>query len=123
MRKIVCLMLVFVLALHSGAFAIEEAQHEEFEKLVIIAKNAIDVNEDEYIFDTYSKSNNKLNLSWKSKDESKNGYISVVIDEEGDILNYSKDYKYDDKYKLLSLPDDDKIKYEAESFLKKIAYI
>ena len=123
MKKILCLVLTFVMIFQLCAFASNEitSPEKEFEKLVITAKNAVNVNEDEYVFDTYSKSNNKLNLSWKSKDESKNGYISVVIDDEGDILNYSKDYNYNEKNKLLKLPSDDKIKYEAIKFLEKVA--
>ncbi len=123
MKKILCSVLSFVMLFQLSVFAVGEttSQEKEFEKLVITVKNAINVNEDEYVFDTYSKNNNKLNLSWKSKDESKNGYINVVIDEDGDILNYSKDYNYDERNKLLQLPTDDKLKYEAKKFLEKVA--
>lgn len=123
MKKVLCLILSLLVVFHLSAFAEEtiNGQEKEFEKLVIMAKNAVNVNEEEYVFDSYSKNNNKLNLSWKRKDESKNGYINVVIDEEGDILNYSKDYKYDEKNNLMQLPSDDKLKYEAKEFLNKVA--
>ena len=92
MKKVLCLILSLLMVFSNAVFAQNTEitpQEEEFKKLVLTAKNALDIDEEKYVFDTYSKRGDRLSLMWKSKDETQNGYVNVTIDTEGDVLNYS----------------------------------
>ncbi|MBE7053286.1 MAG: S-layer homology domain-containing protein [Ruminococcaceae bacterium] len=124
MKKVLCLILSLLMVFSNAVFAQNTEitpQEEEFKKLVLTAKNALDIDEEKYVFDTYSKRGDKLNLMWKSKDETQNGYVNVTIDTEGDVLNYSTDFKYEGKYDFSSEISNEKIKQITQDFINKAA--
>ncbi len=99
MKKMVCLLLSFMLCL--GMFLPAHADSEDsqvIKKLILIAKEKLSIEDSIMEFRNYyqnqTKYGNTYSLSWEAKDKNVYRNISATLEENGTILDY---YLYEDK--------------------------
>ncbi|MBR5156902.1 MAG: S-layer homology domain-containing protein [Clostridia bacterium] len=94
MKKILSLIIAAILSFCSvlPVFA-DEAKSEIVSGLILSAKEKLKINDDEFVFSDYyqneSKSGNRYNLNWESKDKTKSSSINVEIGENKTIYRYN----------------------------------
>lgn len=126
MKRFICFILALCMILPCSIPAMAD-DGKTAEKLILDAKEKFAISDDEFVFDSYSKDeyngNVFYNLSWKSRknDEySDQPYISVRIEQDGDVESYRMSGNYRSDIKISKFSHDE-ILAKAKSLVEKIA--
>lgn len=125
MKKMLCLMLSFVLSLGVvlpvGA---AEAESAEMERLILIAKEKLSIDDNVVEFQNYyyneTEDGKIYNLYWRSKDETNYRDISVAIGDDGIITNFYDYENKSEKKPSFSRCTKEEARSAAKAFIEKI---
>lgn len=123
MKKFSAAFLVFCLLISSVNFIFAaDIKESSMEDLLISVKERVNIEEDEYEFDTYYENSyeetTSYTFSWKNKNDNSNN-IRVEVLKDGNIVYYYKSVPSDYNVKFLKYSKDD-AKVICNNFMKKI---
>lgn len=126
MKKILSLILVVIMCFSMCVPALAD-DGDTVAKLILDMKEKFNINDDEYVFENYSKneynSTVTYNLSWRSKASDEytyQPYISVRVDESGNVEYYNKSRNYSSDIALAKFTEAEAIA-KAEEYISIIA--
>ena len=120
MKKFLCVLLCLVMCISVCTPVIAD-DGDTVAKLILAVKEKFSINDNEFVFENYNKDDYAGDvtyyLSWKSKSEdeySYQPYISVRVEEDGDIQHYRLGRSYSTDNLLPKFSADDAVKKATE---------
>lgn len=117
MKKILCLLVGLSIVLSSFSIVFAE-KDEQLENAILIAKEILQISDEEFVIDDFRSSNNGYELSWKSKNEDNNKRINATV-KDNEIISFYK--TVEGNYSHISITDMtlDDAKMLADEFASK----
>ncbi|MBE7038886.1 MAG: hypothetical protein E7404_08300 [Ruminococcaceae bacterium] len=118
MKKTLCLVIILSILASFFNIAFATEGDKDLENAILKAKEILHIADDEYVIENFRKSENGYELSWKSKDDSKNNWINATIND-NEIMSYYKSINLDSsKLSITDMTAADAKKIADEFLLK-----